>query len=122
MGTIPARALYMTALEVTKSNVGTTTFKLGYPEPTAAAIANATAGLSAAMAAQLDWIPTDVVSQRLMVQGGDVGCPWRHNLFGPQSMSRLLLPHVYSHQFSQSLCIIGMRLISAHFPAFYALN
>ena len=54
MGTIPARALYMTALEVTKSNVGTATFKLGYPEPAVAAISNAAAGLSVAMAAQLD--------------------------------------------------------------------
>ncbi|KAL6972681.1 hypothetical protein U1Q18_026854 [Sarracenia purpurea var. burkii] len=71
MGTIPARALYMTALEVTKSNVGTATIKLGIPEPTAAAIASAAAGLSAAMAAQLVWTPIDVVSQRLMVQGGD---------------------------------------------------
>lgn len=71
MGTIPARALYMTALEVTKSNVGTATIKLGFPEPTAAAIANAAAGLSAAMAAQLVWTPIDVVSQRLMVQGSD---------------------------------------------------
>lgn len=71
MGTIPARALYMTALEVTKSNVGTATVRLGFPEPTAAAIANAAAGLSAAMAAQLVWTPVDVVSQRLMVQGGN---------------------------------------------------
>ncbi|OVA08386.1 Mitochondrial substrate/solute carrier [Macleaya cordata] len=69
-GTIPARALYMTALEVTKSNVGIATVRLGFPEPTAAAIANAAAGLSAAMAAQLVWTPIDVVSQRLMVQGG----------------------------------------------------
>ncbi|OVA08902.1 Mitochondrial carrier protein [Macleaya cordata] len=68
-GTIPARALYMTALEITKSNVGTVTVKLGFPEPTATAIANAAAGLSAAMAAQLVWTPIDVVSQRLMVQG-----------------------------------------------------
>ncbi|KAI4330706.1 hypothetical protein MLD38_028966 [Melastoma candidum] len=70
MGTIPARALYMGALEVTKSNVGTATISLGLPEATAATIANAAAGLSAAMAAQLVWTPVDVVSQRLMVQGG----------------------------------------------------
>ncbi|KAK7349278.1 hypothetical protein VNO77_06523 [Canavalia gladiata] len=70
LGTIPARALYMTALEVTKSNVGTATVRFGLAEPTAAAIANAAAGLSAAMAAQLVWTPVDVVSQRLMVQGG----------------------------------------------------
>ncbi|XAR49906.1 hypothetical protein NMG60_11004089 [Bertholletia excelsa] len=70
MGTIPARALYMAALEVTKSNVGTATVGLGFQETTAATIANAAAGLSAAIAAQLVWTPVDVVSQRLMVQGG----------------------------------------------------
>ena len=70
MGTIPARALYMAALEVTKSNVGSATVRFGLAEPTAAAIANAAAGLSAAMSAQLVWTPVDVVSQRLMVQGG----------------------------------------------------
>ncbi|GMY34675.1 solute carrier family 25 member 44-like [Fagus crenata] len=73
-GTIPARALYMTALEVTKSNVGSATIRLGFPEPTAATIANAAAGLSAAMAAQVVWTPIDVVSQRLMVQGNVSGC------------------------------------------------
>lgn len=70
MGTIPARALYMGALEITKSNVGSATLQLGFSEPTAATTANAIAGLSAAMAAQLVWTPVDVVSQRLMVQGG----------------------------------------------------
>ncbi|KAJ7958394.1 Solute carrier family 25 member 44 [Quillaja saponaria] len=69
MGTIPARALYMTALEVTKSNVGTATLRLGFSDTTAMAIANAAAGLSSAMSAQLVWTPIDVVSQRLMVQG-----------------------------------------------------
>lgn len=69
MGTIPARALYMTALEVTKSNVGTATVGMGFPETTSLAIANGTAGVSAAVAAQLVWTPVDVVSQRLMVQG-----------------------------------------------------
>ncbi|KAL9235483.1 hypothetical protein vseg_010239 [Gypsophila vaccaria] len=69
MGTIPARALYMTALEVTKSSVGSATLGLGVPETTAATLANAAAGLSAAVAAQLVWTPVDVVSQRLMVQG-----------------------------------------------------
>ncbi|KAK4388710.1 Solute carrier family 25 member 44 [Sesamum angolense] len=73
MGTIPARALYMGALEVTKSNVGNAaSLNLGLSEGSASAVANAAAGLSAAMAAQLVWTPIDVVSQRLMVQGG--GC------------------------------------------------
>ncbi|XP_008797732.2 solute carrier family 25 member 44 [Phoenix dactylifera] len=69
-GTIPARALYMSALEVTKSAVGTATVQLGVPEPAATAAASAVAGLSAAVAAQVVWTPIDVVSQRLMVQGG----------------------------------------------------
>lgn len=69
MGTIPARALYMTALEVTKTNLENATLKMGFREPTASAIANAGAGLSSAMAAQLIWTPVDVISQRLMVQG-----------------------------------------------------
>ncbi|KAJ9168175.1 hypothetical protein P3X46_019734 [Hevea brasiliensis] len=69
MGTIPARALYMAALEVTKSSVGTATVRLGFSDTQATAIANAAAGLSSAMAAQVVWTPIDVVSQRLMVQG-----------------------------------------------------
>ncbi|PIN21537.1 putative mitochondrial carrier protein [Handroanthus impetiginosus] len=71
VGTIPARALYMGALEVTKSNIGNVaSVRLGLSEGSASAIANATAGLTASMAAQLVWTPIDVVSQRLMVQGG----------------------------------------------------
>lgn len=74
MGTIPARALYMGALEVTKSNVGNAASgHLRLSEASASAVANAAAGVSAAMAAQLVWTPIDVVSQRLMVQGGDCG-------------------------------------------------
>lgn len=87
MGTIPARALYMTALEVTKSNVGTATIRLGVSEPTAAAIANAAAGLSAAMAAQLVWTPIDVVSQRLMVQGGTTSTHHNTNNNNPKTTS-----------------------------------
>ncbi|CAN4095557.1 unnamed protein product [Withania somnifera] len=74
-GTIPARALYMGALELTKSSVGSATVQLGFSEASSSAIANAAAGLSAAMAAQLVWTPVDVVSQRLMVQGsGNASC------------------------------------------------
>nr|GFC73170.1 solute carrier family 25 member 44-like [Tanacetum cinerariifolium] len=75
MGTIPARALYMGALEMTKSSVGCATVNMGFSEAKAAVIANGVAGVSAAMAAQLVWTPIDVVSQRLMVQGGqNVNC------------------------------------------------
>lgn len=74
MGTIPARALYMSTLEITKTNVTTLATKFGgMSEPTAAAVANAAAGLTASAAAQLVWTPIDVVTQRLMVQGGQGG-------------------------------------------------
>eukprot|EP00256_Glycine_max_P029115 XP_003556037.2 solute carrier family 25 member 44 [Glycine max] len=69
MGTIPARALYMVSLEITKSNVATAFLQFGFSETTAVAVANAAAGVTSAMAAQLVWTPIDVVSQRLMVQG-----------------------------------------------------
>ncbi|KAH7574418.1 hypothetical protein ACOSP7_008525 [Xanthoceras sorbifolium] len=91
MGTIPARALYMAALEVTKSSVGTATVRLGCSDTTATAIANAAAGLSSAMAAQLVWTPIDVVSQRLMVQG----CQ--------NSNNRNILPNVSSCRYSNGL-------------------
>eukprot|EP00252_Welwitschia_mirabilis_P015815 TRINITY_DN3514_c0_g1_i1.p1 TRINITY_DN3514_c0_g1~~TRINITY_DN3514_c0_g1_i1.p1 ORF type:complete len:336 (-),score=46.46 TRINITY_DN3514_c0_g1_i1:256-1263(-) len=68
-GTIPARALYMSALEITKCGVGNSAVQVGFSEPVAATVANASAGVSAAVAAQLVWTPVDVVSQRLMVQG-----------------------------------------------------
>ncbi|WVZ55663.1 hypothetical protein U9M48_006296 [Paspalum notatum var. saurae] len=67
-GTVPARALYMAALEATKSSVGSAALRLGVPEPAASAAASAAGGVSAAVAAQVVWTPVDVVSQRLMVQ------------------------------------------------------
>lgn len=74
MGTIPARALYMSTLEITKSNVSKLATEVGgLSQPAAAAVANAAAGLTASVAAQLVWTPIDVVSQRLMVQGGQGG-------------------------------------------------
>ncbi|KAL6883716.1 hypothetical protein ACP4OV_011130 [Aristida adscensionis] len=67
-GTVPARALYMAALEATKSAVGSAAIRLGVAEPAASAAASAAGGVSAAIAAQVVWTPVDVVSQRLMVQ------------------------------------------------------
>ncbi|KAB2049909.1 hypothetical protein E1A91_A13G219400v1 [Gossypium mustelinum] len=81
MGTIPARALYMGALEVTKTSVGSSTVRLGFSDTTATAIASAAAGLSSAMAAQLVWTPIDVVSQRLMVQAPNASpCRYKNGL------------------------------------------
>ena len=67
-GTVPARAVYMAALETTKSAVGSAALRLGVAEPAANAAASAAGGVSAAVAAQVVWTPVDVVSQRLMVQ------------------------------------------------------
>ncbi|KAF3446089.1 hypothetical protein FNV43_RR11268 [Rhamnella rubrinervis] len=89
-GTIPARALYMTALEVTKSNVGSATVRLGFSDTGAMAIANAAAGLSSAMAAQLVWTPIDVVSQRLMVQSCN-------------RSSKTTLPNVSSYKYNNGI-------------------
>lgn len=66
-GTVPARAVYMAALESTKSAVGHAAVRLGVAEPAATAAASAAGGVSAAVAAQVVWTPVDVVSQRLMV-------------------------------------------------------
>ncbi|MCO5607555.1 hypothetical protein L7F22_061752 [Adiantum nelumboides] len=69
LGTIPARVLYMSTLEVTKSIAGESALTLGFSASTAATSANAVGGLAASVAAQLVWTPVDVISQRLMVQG-----------------------------------------------------
>ncbi|KAI4379950.1 hypothetical protein MLD38_006187 [Melastoma candidum] len=68
VGTIPARAVYMAALEVTKSGVGSAMSRLGFTDASAALVAGGAAGLTSAMAAQLVWTPVDVISQRLMVR------------------------------------------------------
>lgn len=68
-GAIPARILFLTALETTKA----VAFKIVEPfklsEPAQAAIANGIAGMTASMCAQAVFVPIDVVSQKLMVQG-----------------------------------------------------
>ncbi|CAL4929345.1 unnamed protein product [Urochloa decumbens] len=77
-GTVPARALYMAALEATKSSVGPAAVRLGVSEPAASAAASAAAGVSAAVAAQVVWTPVDVISQRLMVQtSATAACRYR---------------------------------------------
>lgn len=109
MGTIPARALYMTALEVTKSNVGTVTVRLGYSDTTALAIANAAAGLSSAMAAQLVWTPIDVVSQRLMVQSCSSSNATKNNI----------LPSVSTYKYNNGLDAFRKILYSDGFRGLY---
>ncbi|KAM7516690.1 hypothetical protein LguiA_006273 [Lonicera macranthoides] len=68
-GAVPARIIFLTALETTK----VAAFKMVEPfklsEPAQAAIANGLAGMTASLFSQAVFVPIDVVSQRLMVQG-----------------------------------------------------
>lgn len=68
-GAVPGRIIFLTTLETTKIGALRITEKLNLPEPTQAAIANGVAGMISSLAAQSVFVPLDVVSQRLMVQG-----------------------------------------------------
>ncbi|KAF5735606.1 Mitochondrial substrate carrier family protein [Tripterygium wilfordii] len=68
-GVIPARTIFLTTLETTK----VAAFKVVEPfklsDTTEAAIANGIAGMVASLSSQAAFVPVDVVSQKLMVQG-----------------------------------------------------
>ncbi|KAJ8514035.1 hypothetical protein OPV22_004469 [Ensete ventricosum] len=68
-GAVPARIIFLTSLETTKvaSLNLVEPFKLS--EPVQAALANGIAGMSASLCSQAVFVPIDVVSQKLMVQG-----------------------------------------------------
>lgn len=68
-GAIPARIIFLSALEATKVAAFGMVEPFKLSEPTQAAIANGAAGLTASMLAQSVFVPIDVVSQKLMVQG-----------------------------------------------------
>lgn len=68
-GAVPARIIFLTALETSK----VAAFKMVEPfklsETAQAAVANGIAGLTSALFSQAVFVPIDVVSQKLMVQG-----------------------------------------------------
>ncbi|GAB4832418.1 hypothetical protein Ancab_006435 [Ancistrocladus abbreviatus] len=68
-GAIPARIIFLTALETTKVAAFQIVEPFNLSEPTQAAIANGIAGMMASISAQAVFVPVDVVSQKLMVQG-----------------------------------------------------
>lgn len=68
-GAIPARIIFLTALETTKVAAFSVVEPLKVSEPTQAAIANGLAGLTASLLSQAVVVPIDVISQKLMVQG-----------------------------------------------------
>lgn len=68
-GAIPARIIFLTALETTKVAAFRMVEPLKLSEPSQAAIANGIAGMMGSLSAQAVFVPVDVVSQKLMVQG-----------------------------------------------------
>eukprot|EP00250_Pteridium_aquilinum_P006456 c16379_g1_i1 orf=111-1076(+) len=69
VGTIPSRMVLLTSLETTKMVALKLTDKFTISEPTKAALANGIAGLVSSLLSQAVFVPVDVVSQRLMIQG-----------------------------------------------------
>ncbi|KAI3439494.1 uncharacterized protein J3R85_004697 [Psidium guajava] len=68
-GAIPARIIFLTALETTKVATFKMVETMKLAEPTQAAIANGLAGMTASLFSQAVFVPIDVISQKLMVQG-----------------------------------------------------
>lgn len=77
-GTVPARCAYLSTLEVTKAYVLTTTSSMGLPEATKAGLAAGAGGFCGSLASQLIVVPMDVISSRLMAQGGHGGAPAKY--------------------------------------------
>ncbi|KAH7433634.1 hypothetical protein KP509_07G078500 [Ceratopteris richardii] len=69
VGTIPSRMVFLTSLETTKLAALNITANFNLSEPTKAAVANGIAGLVSSLLSQGIFVPIDVVSQRLMIQG-----------------------------------------------------
>ncbi|KAB1211439.1 Solute carrier family 25 member 44 [Morella rubra] len=68
-GAIPARIIFLTALETTKVAALKMVEPFKLSEPTEAAIANGLGGMMASLFSQAVFVPIDVISQKLMVQG-----------------------------------------------------
>ncbi|KAK9700250.1 hypothetical protein RND81_08G226800 [Saponaria officinalis] len=68
-GAVPSRIIFLTALETTKVAAFRVVEPLNFSEPSKAAIANGIAGMLGSLCAQTVFVPVDVVSQKLMVQG-----------------------------------------------------
>ncbi|KAD6795914.1 hypothetical protein E3N88_06810 [Mikania micrantha] len=68
-GAVPSRIVLLTTLETTKADAFKVVEPFELSETLEAAIANGIAGMTASLFAQFVFVPIDVVSQRLMVQG-----------------------------------------------------
>ncbi|KAI0501120.1 hypothetical protein KFK09_016063 [Dendrobium nobile] len=68
-GAVPARIIFLTSLETTKVAAIKMLEPFKLSEPVQAAVANGLGGMVASISAQAVFVPIDVVSQKLMVQG-----------------------------------------------------
>ncbi|KAL0914243.1 hypothetical protein M5K25_014569 [Dendrobium thyrsiflorum] len=68
-GAVPARIIFLTSLETTKVAAIKMLEPFKLSEPVQAAVANGLGGMVASVSAQAVFVPIDVVSQKLMVQG-----------------------------------------------------
>ncbi|XP_019451029.1 PREDICTED: solute carrier family 25 member 44-like [Lupinus angustifolius] len=68
-GAVPARIIFLTALETTKVAAFRMLEPFKLSETSQAALANGIAGMTSSLFAQSVFVPIDVVSQKLMVQG-----------------------------------------------------
>ncbi|KAL6012037.1 hypothetical protein ACLOJK_002508 [Asimina triloba] len=68
-GAIPGRIVFMTSLETMKVAAFGMIEPCNFSDPTKAAIANGFAGMGSSLLSQAVFVPLDVVSQKLMVQG-----------------------------------------------------
>ncbi|MCO5597164.1 hypothetical protein L7F22_051240 [Adiantum nelumboides] len=69
IGAIPGRAMFLATLEISKESTTKLLSEVNLPEATKTTVANGVAGLVSSLMAELYYVPLDVVTQRLMVQG-----------------------------------------------------
>lgn len=69
VGSIPGRSMFLVTLEVSKEYVFRLISHLNLPDATRTAISNGAAGLISSLLSEIYYVPLDVVTQRLMVQG-----------------------------------------------------
>lgn len=69
MGSIPGRAMFLATLEISKDSTNRLISSVNLPDATRTAVANGVAGLVSSLVSEIYYVPLDVVTQRLMVQG-----------------------------------------------------
>lgn len=90
LGSFPARTVYVPTLEFVKARAThAAQHDIGLEPATAAALGNGLGGASASLLSQMIFVPVDIISQRLMVQGA---APPAARQVSPQAPSTLACP------------------------------